>query len=82
MTWEAVSTVVQVFGFAGVVWGLLQNGRALQTQVALEFYRRYAEIAARMPIELRFAAYGEPVWDRLPEETQGSRTRAMKYVPA
>ena len=39
----------QVLGFGGVVWGLVENRKALQTQVAIEFYRRYAEIAAQMP---------------------------------
>jgi hypothetical protein len=77
MWWEVVSAVVQVFGFAGVVWALLENRRALQAQVALEFYRRYAEVAARMPNELRFATYADGAWDRMPDETRTKAALAM-----
>ena len=77
MSWEVVSAVVQVFGFGGVAWGLLEYRRALQTQVALEFYRRYAEITARMPSELRLAACGDAAWKTLPAETRTRATLAL-----
>jgi hypothetical protein len=59
------------------VGALLENRRALQAQVALEFYRRYAEIAARMPNERRFAGYGDAAGDRMPEETRTKAALAM-----
>jgi hypothetical protein len=42
--WNMVAAIAQVLGFGGIIWGLAQNRRALQTQVAMEFYRRFAEI--------------------------------------
>ena len=62
VNWDMVAALVQVFGFAGVVWGLVQNRRALQTQVAMEFYRRFAE--------LRLATYRTDSFADLPEPTR------------
>ncbi len=53
MGWEMVSAVTQVLGFGGIIWGLAENRRSLQTQVALDFYKRFADVADRMPSELR-----------------------------
>ena len=68
INWDMVAALAQAFGFAGIVWGLLQNRRALQTQSALEFYRRYDDIAARMPNELRLPAYASTDWSQLPAD--------------
>lgn len=60
--WDMIAAVAQVLGFGGIIWGLAQNRRTLQTQVALEFYRRFAEITDRMPVELRLASAAGPHW--------------------
>ena len=70
INWDMVAALSQVFGFAGVVWGLFQNRRALQTQTALEFYRRYAEITGRMPDELRLPAHASREWSSLAEKAR------------
>lgn len=54
--WEMVSAITQVLGFGGIIWGLAQNRQSLQTQVALDFYKRFAELAEQMPSELRLPA--------------------------
>ena len=77
INWDMVQGLVQVFGFGGVVWGLVENRRALQTQVAMEFYRRFAEISARMPNEFRLMAYGAKTYADLPEATRVEGVRSM-----
>jgi hypothetical protein len=65
VNWDMIAALSQAFGFAGVVWGLFQNRRALQTQTALEFHRRYSEIAGHMPNELRLAEHASREWSSL-----------------
>lgn len=66
--WEPVSALVQVFGFVGIIWGLYLNWRALQTQVAMEFYGRVSDILRRMPSEMRLAKYSGQRFARLSED--------------
>lgn len=63
--WDMIAAVAQVLGFGGIIWGLAQNRRTLQTQVAMEFYRRFAEIGDRMPVELRLASRAGPSWSTI-----------------
>jgi hypothetical protein len=59
---------------------LAQNRRALQTQVATEFHRRFAEIAERMPDELRLAGTDEAMLASLPADRRASVLRsALAY---
>ena len=75
--WNMVAAITQVLGFGGIIWGLAQNRRTLQTQVALEFYRRFAEIAERMPIELRLASSGSTNW---PDVQDPSRSQMLVSI--
>jgi hypothetical protein len=77
INWDLVQALVQVVGFGGVVWGLVENRRALQTQVAMEFYRRFADISARMPNELRLAAHGAKAYGDLPEAIRVESVRSL-----
>ncbi len=70
--WNMVSVVAQSLGFAGVIWGLVQNRRALQTQVAMEFYRRFEAIITRMPNELRLAASQDEPWSTLTDDRRSA----------
>jgi hypothetical protein len=54
---DLLSVTVQALGFVGVIWGLWQNRRTLQTQVALEFFRRYEALTATMPVKLRLPEF-------------------------
>lgn len=75
--WDTVAALAQVFGFAGIVWGLVENWRTLQTQVAMEFYRRFAELTARMPSELRLASYYDNSFAALSPETKAAVVLSM-----
>ena len=66
--WAMVSALAQVVGFVGIVWALYLNWRALQTHVAMDFYRRFADIVVRMPTELRLAGYNGQRFIGLSEE--------------
>lgn len=72
-----IAAVAQVLGFGGIIWGLAQNWRTLQTQVALEFYRRFAEITDRMPVELRLASSGGPHWATIQDPLRGQMLVSM-----
>jgi hypothetical protein len=74
--WEMVSAATQVLGFGGIIWGLAQNRRSLQTQVALDFYKRFAELADRMPNELRLPP-AEARLSTLSEPARLQVTRSM-----
>jgi hypothetical protein len=58
---EALGIVATGFGafltMLGTIMTLRRNTRVLQTHVALEFFRRYADISKSMPDRLRFAKY-------------------------
>lgn len=76
MDWNMISAVTQVLGFGGIIWGLAQNRRSLQTQVAIDFYKRFADLAERMPVELRL-----PSGDgRLSSLSEPVRSQVVKSV--
>ena len=75
MNWDMVSSIAQVFGFGGIVWGLYANRRTLQTQVAMEFYRRFSDLSSRMPNELRLA-HDVPALNTLPDAKKTAITLA------
>lgn len=77
VNWDMIAAVAQILGFAGVIWGLLQNRSALQTQIAMDFYRRFETISARMRHELRLAAYNDVTWSRLDDASRTAVLRAM-----
>ncbi len=66
--WQMVSALAQVVGFVGITLGLYLIWRALQTHVAMDFYRRFADVVVRMPTELRLAGYNGQRFMSLPEE--------------
>lgn len=74
--WEMVSAVTQVLGFGGIIWGLAQNRRSLQTQVALDFYKRFADLSDRMPCELRIPT-AEASLSSLSEPVRSQVIRSM-----
>ena len=49
-----------VVGFLGTVVTIRRQTRVLQTHVALDFFKRYADITDRMPDPLRLAKYKAP----------------------
>ena len=75
--WDMVAAIAQVLGFAGVIWGLAQNRRTLQTQVALEFYRRFKDIADRMPLDLRLSTESNRVWNEVAEPKRSQMLISM-----
>jgi hypothetical protein len=74
--WNMISAVTQVLGFGGIIWGLAQKRRSLQTQVALDFYKRFADLADRMPSELRLPA-GDARLSSLSEPVRSQVVRSM-----
>lgn len=75
--WNMIAAVAQVLGFGGIIWGLAQNRRTLQTQVALEFYRRFADITDKMPVELRLASATGPHWATIQDPLRGQMLVSM-----
>lgn len=74
--WDMIAAVAQVLGFGGIIWGLAQNRRTLQTQVAMEFYRRFAEIMDRMPARAQAGISGRSRLEHDPGRCiKRSRTR-------
>jgi hypothetical protein len=70
-------TVIGAFlTMLGTIMTLRRNTRVLQTHVALEFFRRYADISKNMPDRLRFAKYESPT-SRLSDEERHQITRSM-----
>ena len=78
--WNMIAAIAQILGFAGVVWGLIEGRRTMQTQVAMEFYRRYEEISAQMPDELRLAAYQEGNWASLERRSQSPSNEVNNFL--
>lgn len=75
--WNMIAAVAQMLGFGGIIWGLAQNRRTLQPQVALEFYRRFAEITDKMPVALRLASSAGPHWATIQDPLRGQMLVSM-----
>jgi hypothetical protein len=60
----------------GTLLTLRRQTRVFQTYVALEFFRRYADISKAMPDRLRFAKYGENP-SPIPDEERRQIARSM-----
>jgi hypothetical protein len=60
----------------GTIMTLRRNTRVLQIQVALEFFRRYADISKSMPDRLRFAKYKKST-SPLSDDKRHQITRSM-----
>lgn len=65
-----------VAGFASTLLTIRRQTQVLQTQVALEFFKRYAEVTNAMPDSLRLAKYYSPK-AQLSDEEWGQITRCM-----
>jgi hypothetical protein len=65
-----------VGGFIGTFITIRRQTQVFQTYVALEFFRRYADISKAMPDRLRLAKYGADV-SPVPEEDWAKITRSM-----
>jgi hypothetical protein len=65
-----------VVGFVGTVFTIRQQTSVMQTQVALEFFRRHSEITDRMPDRLRLAKYATGV-DPVSEKERRAILRSM-----
>ena len=58
-----------IAGFVGTFLTIRRQTRVFQTYVALQFFRRYAEISKAMPDRLRLAKYGSDKSPPSEEET-------------
>jgi hypothetical protein len=65
-----------IVGFLGTVFTIRQQTSVMQTQVALEFFRRYADIMNQMPDRLRLAKYGGDIGN-IGAEERGQMLRSM-----
>lgn len=65
-----------VVGFASTLLTIRRQTQVLQTQVALEFFKRYADVTAAMPDSLRLAKYYSPKVE-LSDAEWGQITRCM-----
>ena len=69
-----------IAGFVGTFLTIRRQTRVFQTYVALEFFRRYAEISKAMPDRLRLAKYASDT-SPMSDEEQRSIIRSMiEYV--
>src|SRR5262245_11019111 len=63
----------------GTLMTMRRQALALQTQVALEFFRRYADISKTMPDRLRFAKYEEDNSPLSDEDRRKLRRSMIEY---
>lgn len=78
---DLLSVTVQALGFVGIIWGLWQNRRTLQTQVALEFFRRYEALTATMPVKLRLPEFESLSLASVPpDERQQIQVAVIQYL--
>jgi len=69
-----------VAGFIGTLLSIRRQTGVLQTQVALEFFRRYSEITKEMPDRLRLAKYQDASADIGPEERSAILRSMIQYA--
>jgi hypothetical protein len=72
----AVAVITAFLTMLGIILTLRKQTRVLQTHVALEFFRRYADISKAMPDRLRFAKY-ESSTSPLTDEDRHQITRSI-----
>ncbi|MGD9667846.1 MAG: hypothetical protein AB7U75_02200 [Hyphomicrobiaceae bacterium] len=64
---DIVRLGVEVLGFGGVIYGFYKQRQTLQTNVALDFFRRYDEITQALPEEIRGLSPEASMADLSPE---------------